>query len=244
MRPPSWPLIAMASAALAVSLTACAPRPGHIQVRDPELRAFLDRRLDKFESGNRPFGAAIASLLIKTNSPRIMEEDEYPRRPGPAPLMTVRAAGVTVREIVEEVIQKDGRCAPFEENGFLVLAPPHIYHDPRNSLNFIVDEAAVENGSPLAILNPINAKLKANGLKQISLNTDTVGGLEEDMTLRARGKTVRWILIEMAKQRGVEIGINITNDHVVFATGSRFKARHLLNYFDESVDLPFGLKKK
>lgn len=243
MRSPLSHLIVMASAIIAVSVAACAPRTGRIQARDPELRAFLDRRLDKFESVDRPFGAAIASLLIKTRSPRIMREDEWPRRPGPAPLMTVRAAGATVREIVEEVIQKDGRCAPFEENGFLVLAPPHIYHDPKNSLNFVVDEVAVENGSPLAILAPINAQLKANGLKQIPLDTDTAGGLEKDMTLKARGKTVRWILIEMAKQRDVEIGINITKDHVVFATGSRFKARRLLNYFDESVNLPFGLKK-
>lgn len=244
MMPLSSHFALMAPAIIAVSVAACVPRMGRIQARDPDLRAFLDRRLDKFESVNRPFGAAIASLLIKTESPRIMREDEWPRRPGPVPLMTVRATSATVREIVEEVIQMDGRCAPFEENGFLVLAPPHIYRDPKNPLNFVVDEVAVENGSPLAILNPINAQLKANGLKQIPLSTDTAGGLEEDMTLKARGKTVRWILIEMAKQRGVEIGINITKEHMVFATGSRFKARPLLNYFDESVDLPFGLKKK
>ncbi|TPW19458.1 MAG: hypothetical protein FD126_2667, partial [Elusimicrobia bacterium] len=127
-----------------------------------------------------------------------------------------------------------------EENGFLVLAPPQVFQDPKNSMNFIVDEVSVENASPVAIIFPINTKLEAHGLKPLTWGSEVVGGLEEDMTLKARGKTVRWILIEMAKQRSAQIGVNIMDNEVVFFTKSTFKPRKLLNYFDN----PFGKPEK
>ncbi len=241
MRPPSLHRIVLAPAIFVLSLAACASRKGHIQARDTDLRAFLDLRLDKFESVNRPFGAVIASVLIKADSPRIMREDEWPRKPSPPPLMTVRVAGVTVRQVVEEALSKDGHFAPFEVNGFLVLAPPHVFRDFQNPLNFIVDHVSFENVSPLMFLNLINAKLKAADLKPLCcVGSDLIGGLEEDVTLKARGKTVRWLLVEIAKQRGVAISINITGNDVIIVKGSEFKARKLLNYFDN----PFGKKEE
>lgn len=222
-----------------LGVTACASHGVGIQASDPALREYLDRRLGKFEAVTWRIGPVIAHLQIEAHRlrhddfgpARIVIEDE---RPGqrPEPLLTIQSTGATVGQIVEEALAQDGRLAAHEENGFLVLAPPKLYRDPKNPLNFVVAEVSAKNASPDAILTPISRQLEAAGLRPLMFGTDLLGGLEEDMTLKTKGKTLRWILIELAKQRCVELSINISEKHVAVLAHSEFLPRRKINYFE------------
>lgn len=222
-----------------LGVTACASQGARIQASDPALREYLDRRLGKFEAVNWRIGPVIAQLQVEAHRlrhddfgpARIVIEDEGPGRRSD-PLLTVRSTGTTVRQIVEEVLAQDGRLAAHEENGFLVLAPPKLYRDPKNPLNFVVAEVSAKKASPDAILTPISRQLEAAGLRPLMFGTGLLGGLEEDMTLKTEGKTLRWILIELAKQRCVELSINISDKHVAVLAGSEFLPRRKINYFE------------
>lgn len=233
-----WRILALLAT---LGAAACAPRGARIRARDPALREYLDRRLGKFEAVNWRIGPVIAHLETEAHrlrqddfSPaRIVIEDESPTRQS-EPLMTIRSAEVTVRQVVEEALAKDGRLAAFEENGFLVLAPPELYRDPKNPLNFVVAEVSAKNASPDAILRPINKQLEAANLKPVGdSGTELLGGLEEDLTIRAEGKPLRWILIELAKQRSIQLHITVGDKYVAVQTGGEFLPRRKIDYFEK-----------
>lgn len=223
-----------------LGVAACASHGAGIQASDPALREYLDRRLGKFEAVNWRIGPVIAHLQVEAHRlrhddfgpARIVIEEEGPGR-GSDSLLTIRSTGTTVRQVVKEALAQDGRLTAHEENGFLVLAPSKLYRDPKNPLNFVVAEVSAKNASPDAILGPISRQLEAAGLRPLApFDTGLLGGLEEDITLKTEGKTLRWILIELAKQRCVELNIIITDKFVAVLARSEFLPRRKINYFE------------
>lgn len=223
-------LACLLGALLACSCIATSRR---IEVADIELEGFLGRRVAAFKVANPSVLVVVNNLLVAVESAGIATEFTWVPQETlpPAPPAAIEFGGATVREVIEKLLEQNPRYTYAEENGFIVLIQRPLLQDSKNPLNFVVDKIDVSSVSPHIVVNIINEKLKAAGLRRLVWGSNLVGGLEPDITLKAERRTVRWILIGMARQREADLRLGVHEDYVSVSSLGSFKARQQLDLF-------------
>lgn len=178
------------------------------------MQDLLGLSIGSYDSGDGNLDRAINSLQYFLGRPGVVSEvviaDERRQR---SPI-TVKASSATVAELLGAILAKRPDFTWIEENGFLVVLPKKVLRDPYYSLNLELDYFKFSNAKPHEVFNALNERLQSRALKTLhfgSLASWEPDGGPPDLSFDGSGRTVRWVLLEMSKQR--EVGIQIREFH-------------------------------